>query len=138
MAGQVEFRDNTNEVLEALAKAKHRGLKAIGMTAERHAKKDPNMPVDTGLARNSITFALSGEEARSKEYKSDDGTEQGEYNGTAEGKKGESVYIGSNVQYFPFIELGSRMINARHVLQNAASNHGEEYKRLMEESLKNA
>lgn len=131
-------KDNTEEVLLALKKAKIRGLKTIGMTAERHAKEDPNMPVDTGLARNSITFALAGEEANTKEYKADKGDEKGVYNGTADGEKGEAVYIGSNVQYFPFIENGSRTINARHVLRNAATNHTDEYKRLMEDSMKNA
>ena len=56
------YKDNTKEVLEALERAKERGLEAIGINAERHAKKDPNMPVDTGLARNSIAHAVSGKE----------------------------------------------------------------------------
>ena len=40
------YKDNTEEVLSALEKAKIRGLTAIGMTAEGHAKKIT--PVDTG------------------------------------------------------------------------------------------
>lgn len=133
-----EYKDNTEEVLSALEKAKMRGLKAIGMTAERHAKRDKNMPVDTGLARNSITFALSGEEANTKQYKADKGDGKGQYSGTADGEKGEAVYIGSNVEYFQYIENGSKTITARHILRNAASGHADEYKNLMEESMKNA
>ena len=51
MAGNsIVFTDNINEVLRALygalEKAKKRGLEAIGLTAEGHAKKIT--PVDTG------------------------------------------------------------------------------------------
>lgn len=131
-------KDNTKEVLSALDKAIERGLEAIGLTAERHAKKDPNMPVDTGLARNSIAHAVSGKEASVKEYKADKGDEKGSYSGTAPNDKEKAVYIGSNVEYFPYIELGSRTINARHVLKNAATNHADEYKKMLEDSMKNA
>ena len=40
------YKDNTDEVLAALEKAKKRWLEAIGLTAEGYAKKDT--PVDTG------------------------------------------------------------------------------------------
>ena len=76
------YKDNTKEVLSALDKAKIRGLKAIGIEAEGFAKEDPNMPVDTGLARNSITSALAGEGARIKSYKADKGDGKGSYSGS--------------------------------------------------------
>ena len=131
-------KDNTKEVLSALDKAIERGLEAIGLTAEGYAKKDPNMPVDTGLARNSIAHAVSGKEASVKEYKADRGDEKGSYSGTAPNDKEKAVYIGSNVEYFPYIELGSPTISARHVLKNAVTQHTDEYKKLMEDSMKNA
>lgn len=102
------FKDNSNEVLEALAKAKKRGLEAIGITAEGHAKKIT--PVDTGRLRNSIGHAT------------DD----------------EAAYIGSNVEYAPYVELGSRGREGKHMLQRAATEHADEYKRIMEDALKNA
>ena len=40
------YKDNTDEVLSALERAKKRGLEAIGLTAEGYAKKET--PVDTG------------------------------------------------------------------------------------------
>lgn len=134
----IETKDNTKEVLSALDKAIERGLEAIGLTAEGHAKKDPNMPVDTGLARNSITFAVSGKSANISTYSDDKGTEMGSYSGTAPNDKDKAVYLGSNVEYFPYIELGSPTINARHVLKRAATEHSDEYKKLMEDSMKNA
>ena len=103
------YKDNTDEVLSALEKAKRRGLEAIGLVAEGHAKKYETA-VDTGRLRNSISHAT------------DD----------------EAAYIGTNVEYAPYIELGARGKDGLHFLQKAASNHTDEYKRLMEDSMKNA
>ena len=102
------YKDNTDEVLSALERAKKRGLEAIGLVAEGHAKKET--PVDTGRLRNSISHAT------------DD----------------EAAYIGTNVEYGPYAELGSPTIKAHHMLQKAATEHTDEYKRLMEDSMKNA
>lgn len=131
-------KDNTDEVLNALEDAIEQGLEAIGMRAERHAKKDPNMPVDTGLARNSIAHAVSGKGASIKKYKADRGDGKGSYSGTAPNDKEKAVYIGSNVEYFPYIEEGGGNRKAHHVLRRAATEHTEEYKKLMEGSMKNA
>lgn len=101
-------KDNTKEVLSALEKAIERGLEAIGLTAEGHAKRIT--PVDTGRLRNSISHATDG----------------------------EAAYIGTNVEYAPYVELGSRGKDGKHMLQRAATEHTEEYKKLMEDSMKNA
>ncbi len=102
------YKDNTDEVLSALKRAKKRGLEAIGLTAEGYAKKDT--PVDTGRLRNSISHAT------------DD----------------EAAYIGTNVEYAPYVELGSPTIKAHHMLQKAATEHADEYKQIMEDAMKNA
>ena len=142
MAKNIEYRDNTEEVLSALEAAIKRGNEAIGMTAERHAKK--KCPVDTGRLRNSITYALAGEETHVKSYKANK-KKAGEkerktytYEGTAEGKKGSGVYIGTNVEYAVFVENGARGRTSVHFLQDAAANHSDEYKKLIEDSMKNA
>ena len=138
------YKDNTGEVLAALERAKKRGLEAIGLTAEGHAKKKitKEKAVDTGRLRNSITYALAGEETHVKSYRADKGGKDREtytYDGTADGKKGSGVYIGTNVEYAPGIELGThRSAGAVHFLQDAVANHTDEYKKLMEDSMKNA
>ena len=66
--------------------------------------------VDTGRLRNSISHTVDG----------------------------EAAYIGTNVEYAPFVELGARGRKGVHMLQRAASEHADEYKRLMEDSMKNA
>lgn len=143
MAKNIEYRDHTEEVLSALEAAIKRGNEAIGMTAEGHAKKKITAAgaVDTGRLRNSITYALAGEEAHVKSYRANKGGKDREtytYDGTAEGKKGSGVYIGTNVEYAVFVENGAQGRTAVHFLQDAATNHTDEYKRLMEESMKNA
>ena len=144
MAKNIEYRDNTEEVLEAMEAAIRRGYEAIGLAAERHAKKKITeaKAVDTGRLRNSITYALAGEETHVKSYKADKGGKDREtytYDGTADGKKGSGVYIGTNVEYAPGIELGThRSAGAVHFLQDAVANHTDEYKKLMEDSMKNA
>ena len=142
MAKNIEYRDNTEEVLNALEAAIKRGNEAIGMTAERHAKK--KCPVDTGRLRNSITYAMAGEETHVKSYKANK-KKAGEkerktytYEGTADGEKGSGVYIGTNVEYAVFVENGAQGRTAVHFMQDAAANHSDEYKRMMEDSMKNA
>ena len=106
--GDYKIKDNTKEVLSAMEKAIERGLEAIGLTAEGHAKK--NTPVDTGRLRNSIGHAVED----------------------------KAAYIGSNVEYAPYVELGGRGRDGKHMLQRAATAHGAEYKKLLEDSIKNA
>lgn len=102
------YKDNTDEVLAALERAKKRGLEAIGLTAEGYAKKDT--PVDTGRLRNSVAHAV------------DD----------------DAAYIGTNTSYAIFVETGARGRPGVHMLQRAATEHTDEYKKLMEDSMKNA
>lgn len=102
------YKDNTDKVLSALEKAKKRGLEAIGLVAEGHAKKIT--PVDTGRLRNSIAHAV------------DD----------------DAAYIGTNTSYAIFVETGARGRKGVHMLQRAATEHTSEYKKLLEDSMKNA
>ena len=136
-----DFKDNSKEYKELRDAAIRRGLRTIGMTAETHAKE--NCPVDTGYARNSITYALSGESANISAYKADKGKGEkppktGEYRGTLGEIEDNYVAIGSNVEYFPFIEEGARGRQALHVLRKAATEHREEYENLMKDNLENA
>lgn len=136
-----EFKDNSEEYKELLAQAIRRGLRTIGMRAETHAKE--NCPVDTGYASNSITYALSGETAAISSYEADRGKngkppKKGEYHGTLGKIEDNYVAIGSNVEYFPFIENGARGRKALHVLKKAATDHKDEYKQLLTDSIKDA
>ena len=141
------YKDNSAEVLSALERAKKRGLTAIGMAAEGHAKKKLTKEVYTGdkpykltgRLRNSITFAISGEPANIQSYSGDHGEAGGSYSGSAPDDKDMAVYVGTGVEYAAGIETGShRKAGGVHFLQDAAANHSDEYRRLMEDSMKNA
>ena len=45
MAKNIEYRDNTEEVLKAMEAAIRRGNEAIGLAAEGHARRRSHKPV---------------------------------------------------------------------------------------------
>lgn len=73
------FQDNSKEVLAAMQDAAVRSLEKCGLTAEGYAKK--LAPVDTGNLRNSISHLVDKDEP--------------------------AVYIGTNVEYASYVELGT-------------------------------
>lgn len=108
MAIDVKITDNSDKFLDALSEQIEQALTAIGLTAESYAKRD--CPVDTGRLRNSITNAVRADE--------------------------KTVYIGSNVEYAAYVELGTSRMKARPYLKPAATEHTAEYKSLAEQALK--
>ena len=147
--GGIEIdQDNTKELLNALEGASEKIMTMIGIKAEKYAKAQ--CPVGTsestgikgyrgGTLRNSITFQVEKE------------------------KGGVGVAIGTNVEYAPFVELGTlggfeglppewesfeappskglkqgKGIKAKHFLRDAIQNHIPEYKAIIESELKNA
>ena len=104
----IKVDSNVNDLLSALEKGKRNALTAIGSSAETYAKKET--PVDTGRLRNSISHSVDG----------------------------EAAYIGSNVEYAPYVELGTNRAKAHHMLQKAATEHSAEYKRLSEDAVYSA
>jgi HK97 gp10 family phage protein len=103
----VMFRDNSAEILRAFEQATERGLEKIGLVAEGYAKK--LAPVDTGRLRNSISHEVDGQD----------------------------VYIGSNVEYAPYVELGTARQKAQPFLKPAATEHSQTYKGILESEYKN-
>ena len=141
------YKDNSKAVLDALQRAKKRGLTAIGMEAEAHAKKVLSDAVYvgdkpyklTGRLRNSITFAISGQKANISSYRGDDNEPGGTYEGTAPEDKDMAVYVGTGVSYAEGIETGShRKAGPVHFLRKAATEPKERFKQLLKEAMENA
>lgn len=101
-----ELISHVEDVKKYTAEAIERALESVGITAEAYAKL--NCPVDTGRLRNSITHVV------------DD----------------KAVYIGTNVEYAGYVELGTRHQKAQPYLKPAATDHREEYKRIIENEFK--
>lgn len=143
-AGEVKLTDNRVAVKKELRAAVRRALMAIGLKAERYAKDNLTQmrAVDTGRLRNSVTFALAGESAAIDSYTADRGKggeppAGGTYSGAAEGDDGDTVvYIGTNVEYAPYIEFGTERRGPRPYLHNAAADHADEYRKIFEDEIK--
>ena len=97
--------DNTDAVKGGLQSAFARALERIGLQAEGYAKD--LCPVDTGNLRNSITH-------------------------TSDGK---AAYIGTNVEYGKYVELGTVKMAAQPYLRPAAADHGETYRNIVKDEL---
>lgn len=157
----VTFKDNSKVFSEAMQEAAIRGLEKCGLTAETYAKRLAH--VVTGLLRNSITHAISGQPAAISKYTDDAGEQSGTYSGNApEERKGKAVYIGSNVEYAPYVELGSGRKTSggrptswiytddngethktggsteQPFLKPAVADHAKEYRQTIEGEMKNA
>ena len=142
--------DHTQEAKRKIDKAVETGLRMVGATIAGYAAD--LCPVDTGLLRNSITYALSGQAPAMTEYTNDAGKrktatgqdikpESGQYQGVAptETSGEKAVYIGTNVQYAPYQELGAPNANVppSPFLRPAAESHRDEIEQIMEKALKN-
>ena len=121
MAGQARVNvveDNTAAIKSKIARAIKDGLDRIGMKAEGYAKDlcPVGTPESTGIPgyiggtlRNSITHITIG----------------------------DSVMIGTNVEYAPYVEYGTSKQRAQPYLRPAAQNHGAEYREILKDALKN-
>lgn len=107
MADVEIVEDNADEFRDGLDATLTRALEKVGLVAEGYAKR--LCPVDTGRLRNSITHAMEGSEA---------------------------VVIGTNVEYGPYVELGTSRQKAQPFLRPAAQDHVGEYRRIIEGELR--
>ena len=106
----IQFTDNSKEVLEAMQQAEVRALEKCGLTAEGYAKR--LCPVDTGNLRNSITHTVDEDEP--------------------------AAYIGSNVEYAPYVCLGTIHMKAQPFLKPAVAANANTYRKIIEDELKNS
>lgn len=135
----VTIQTNKKEYLAALEEVAERVLNMWGMSAVNSAIEHARY--DTGLMRNSITYAVAGESANKTDYKSDDGETSGSYSGTApEDKGGEkrTVHIGSNVEYAMAQETGDFRDGSHAFLRPAIDENREYFREILEGELKKA
>lgn len=128
-------KNNRKLVEKGLEEAVAAALEEIGLKAETYASM--KAPVDTGLLRNSITHALSGKGADKTTYQADRGDATGTYSGVAPDDGEDAVYIGTNVEYAAYVELGTSRSPAQPFIKPAIEDHRDEYKAIALKHLKN-
>lgn len=156
----INIDDVEKYTMESILKA----FEAIGLKVESYAKL--KCPVDTGLLRNSIAHAVSGEQpsisiTKKSDYRADhpddDGlVKTGTYNGHVPNIRGDPrVYVGTNVYYAPYVEMGHRQqigrfvpklgkrlkapsVKAQPYLRPAFTDHTAEYQSILESLIEEA
>lgn len=111
MSVETNVTDNSDLLETLLNTATERALTRIGLQAERYAKEalTKQKAVDTGRLRDSVAFAVDG----------------------------SSVAVGTNVEYGVYIEYGTQKMEKRPFIKPAATEHGEVYKNIVKDELKN-
>jgi HK97 gp10 family phage protein len=104
----IKINSHKNEVHDAFDGQIEKALMIIGMTAERYAVDI--CPKDTGRLQGSITHKPNLSE--------------------------KAVYIGTNVEYAPYVELGTSRQKAQPYLRPAATDHVDEYTDIVKRVLK--
>ena len=99
--------DNRDEVLSKIDSGIAQALEEIGLTAEGYAKKA--CPVDTTRLRASITHEVEGN---------------------------LDCYIGTNVEYAYFVEVGTSKAKAQPFLIPAATGHASTYEAIFKKNVK--
>lgn len=118
--GNATLTSYEDEVVNELEKALKRALMGVGLQVERNAKEELSIPkphkngeirpnVVTGRLRNSIThrFDLAN----------------------------QNVYVGTNVKYAVYVELGTSRARAYPFLKPAVENHMDEYRAIVKGEL---
>lgn len=139
-----DISDNTDIFKNAMDEQVEQVLMALGIAAEGFAKD--LCPWDTGRLRNSITHALDGGPAAISQYEDDNGENPGYYHGEMAKEPGSgkrAVYIGTNVEYAPYVEKGHHTKTGTYVapkpyLKPAIQDNTDKFKEIIENYLHSA
>ena len=102
----IRIEDHSEEFLRELVTKIPAALEECGLVAEGYSKR--LCPVDTGNLRNSITHTVIE----------------------------NTMYLGTNVEYAPYVELGTTRTRAQPYIKPALENNVEQYKYIIRNRLK--
>ena len=142
----VHVTDNSEQFKKALMDKVPVILEAIGIHIEGEAKEeleaDPRR-IDTGLLRNSITYALSGQAPAIGSYKADKAdksgkVQHGSYHGTAPNDPDDkqAVYVGTNVEYGIYVHEGTQRMTPNRFLKKAVERNKDQIESYIEREMK--
>jgi HK97 gp10 family phage protein len=139
--------DNIEQAKQELQQRIRKALTAVGIQtsslARTELQRSPSR-IDTGLLRNSITYALDGEGTAISSYSADRPSKyngkkppDGSYSGTMpkEPQGRQAVYIGTNVKYAIYVHEGTDRMSPNRFLKNAVENNQGEIISLIKQEL---
>lgn len=128
--------DNTDKIIAEKNELVRKAMVEVGHDMERFAKDElyPGHGKVTGRLQNSITFATvnfhspgndrGGKKATTEEMATHATPEEG------------AVYVGTNVEYAPYIENGSsKRGGGYHFLKNSIQGHESDYEKIIKDTL---
>ena len=139
---QITLTSHKFDTIQEKDRAVQKALYEIGLKMERYAKEELSKPkahktgesprpnVDTGRLRASITFATEDEHSHGGSE-----SQPSDYATHMTPSKGD-VYVGTNVEYAEYIEKGTSRMSPYPYLAPAVQDHIDEYKQIMESTLK--
>ena len=147
--GVVDIIDNSAAFIDAVEAAAEVAMDAVGMQAAsacaRELQRSPSR-IDTGLLKNSITWAVGGKSAAISSYSADRPSkytgkmpDPGSYIGAApaDTDKTKSVYVGTNVEYAIYVHDGTKYMAANHFIKNGISKNRGKLLEIMGRTLQN-
>ena len=115
---KVTIIDNSDKIKGAFARQMQAALEEVGQEAESNAVIEVDRAVydtpmrggyiRTGSLRNSITHA----------------------------KDAHAAYVGSNLEYAPYVEMGTSKMAARPFIKPAVENYMDDYKEIVMDHMK--
>ena len=145
----VKIIDNSKEAVDEVELGLQRALEIIGIKMERYASMlcPVGTPESTGIAgymgetlRNSISYATSIHDGLTIKVEKGKGDPRAENHGgkkvTASTDEENTVFVGTNVFYAPYVELGTSKMKPRPFLKPSVENHISEYKNIIQKELK--
>lgn len=114
MANSFRLDDHSDEAKKAMSDAIAAALTACGLKAEEYAKREINgefgapRRVDSSNLKNSISNAVR--------------------------KSENAVYIGTNVEYAPYVHEGTYKMAPNRFLRNAVERNADEYKKIIKDA----
>ena len=126
-----KIKDNTQGVLNEVDRLISKNLRTACLLVERTAKSTGYCPVLTGTSKRSIISNWYGARgSRSISWKADKkkGIKAGET--VIDVQSAKQGIIGSNVEYFPYIEMGTSKMAARAPLRRALEVNAGEIRRI--------
>lgn len=117
----VRFTDNHEAFIRAMGDALPQALEAIGQAAESYAKlklSEPKAHADGSMRPNVVTGRLR--------------------NSISHAVDGDAAVVGTNVEYAPYVELGTSKSRPYPYLKPAAQDHVDEYKQIALNTLRSS